>query len=75
MLCNSVGRIPVKPVTNSVVLIRANSKLAKKDSDSRLTLLQEVSNRQRLFITDQITPGSAFFLPMVLRYTISWSLL
>ncbi|KAI8389678.1 uncharacterized protein HLK63_D03707 [Nakaseomyces glabratus] len=63
MLCNSVGRIPVKPVANSVVLIRANSKLAKKDSDSRLTLLQEVSNRQRLFITDQITPGSAFFLP------------
>lgn len=54
----------VLSVIRSTTGRRFKTSKAKKEPDgSKLTLLQEVSNRQKLFITDQISPGSAFFLP------------
>ncbi|CAR26600.1 ZYRO0B13596p [Zygosaccharomyces rouxii] len=39
------------------------SKIAKKPPGSSADASHEVSNRQKLFITDPISPGSIFFLP------------
>ncbi|GCE98680.1 threonyl-tRNA synthetase [Zygosaccharomyces mellis] len=49
-------KIPIRPA-------RTYSKITNKTSNSSADISHEVSNKQKLFLTDPVSPGSIFFLP------------